>query len=279
VTEAGGQCVSHAAIPEIDYHGVLVDLPANAVQITLRAIATNGDTKLLRSPDVKYFCSLGQIVLPRPVESQTDRFRSQPLPAGDPIVALLDGLPLENHFALRDRLIIDDPDGFSERYDAAEQRHGTAMASLIVHGELDANEDVLQRPVYIRPIMYPRDPDLDGKRLEWLPDDQLAIDLTHRALRRMLEGDGETPAVAPTIKAINLSVGDSSQLFDRELSPWARLLDWLAWKYRVLFVVSAGNHHADIVLDTVHTGVATLSDENLRSLLFKSLAKIGRAHV
>ena len=36
----------------------------------------------------------------------------------EPVVAMLDGLPLEHHVALADRLLIDDPDGFSSRYQA-----------------------------------------------------------------------------------------------------------------------------------------------------------------
>ena len=37
------------------------------------------------------------------------------LPSGVPIVGMLDGLPLENHAALRNRIIVDDPDEFRKR--------------------------------------------------------------------------------------------------------------------------------------------------------------------
>jgi len=57
---------------------------------------------------------------------------------GRVVAALFDGLPLAGHNFLAGRLEIDDPDDFSSKYGlAAEQRHGTAMASLILHGDLN----------------------------------------------------------------------------------------------------------------------------------------------
>ena len=273
VREAGGQCVTQATIPEIDYHGVLVDLPSLQIRTITDAINANQDTKLLRLTDIKYFCPMGQVVIAHPDESTPGTFRQQPTPQGDPIVALLDGLPLENHTTLRNRLRIDDPDGFSSRYNAGEQRHGTAMASLIVHGEFDANEDALPRPVYARPLMYPGRPDVNNVRWEQLPEDSLPVDLTFRAVRRIYEGEGATPAVAPTIKVINFSIGDANQLFDREMSPWARLMDWLAWKYKVTFVVSAGNHHGNVTLETSAAQLTNVTDADLRAQTLRAMAR------
>lgn len=273
VQEARGQCVTQAAIPNIDYHGVLVDLPSTQIRTIIDAINANQDTKLLRLTDIKYFCPMGQVVIAHPDESTAGTFRELPPPQGDPIVALLDGLPIENHSALRNRLMIDDPDGFSSRYNAGEQRHGTAMASLVVHGELDSNEGTLTRPVYARPLMYPGRPDINNVRWEQLPEDTLPVDLTFRAVRRIYEGDGAIPAVAPTIKVINFSIGDANQLFDREMSPWARLLDWLAWKYKVTFVVSAGNHHGNITLETSAAQLTNITDDDLRAQTLRAMAR------
>jgi hypothetical protein len=50
------------------------------------------------------------------------------------------------------------------------------------------------------------------------------------------------------VRIVNLSVGENA-FFD-VLSPWARLIDWLAFKYRILFCVSAGNQ-----TDTIETGI------------------------
>lgn len=58
------------------------------------------------------------------------------IPQGEPLVALFDGLPLTGHKLLDGRLIVDDPDGYESAYQARERVHGTAMASLICHGDL-----------------------------------------------------------------------------------------------------------------------------------------------
>jgi len=88
----------------------------------------------------------------------------------------------------------------------------------------------------------------------------------------MIEGDQGQRPQAPGVKIVNLSLGDQAQLFDRQLSPWARLLDWLAWKYKVLFVVSAGNHLHDISIPVPPSTVPAMSDENLRAHTLRAMA-------
>ena len=74
-------------------------------------------------------------------------------PMRPPVVALFDGLPMALHDRLRDRLEIDDPDDFAAAYGAAsEQLHGTAMASLIVHGNLDEVPTPISHRLYVRPV-------------------------------------------------------------------------------------------------------------------------------
>jgi hypothetical protein len=272
VGEAGGQCVTRVAVPEIDYHGVLLELPARTVRQTVDSIDAGSDTKLLRLTDVKYFAPMGQAAILTIEEGSPAQPSTKPLPTRDPVAALLDGLPLSNHAVLQGRLLVDDPDNLAAQYQTGEHRHGTAMASLIAHGELDANEPALESRIYVRPIMQPGRPDINNQRRETFPPNLLPVDLLHRAVRRMLEGDaGQTPQ-APSVKIINLSIGDSSQLFDRHLSPWARLLDWLAWKYQVLFIVSAGNHCVPLTVPAPPGSVAAMSDEDLRGHTLRAMA-------
>jgi hypothetical protein len=106
------------------------------------------------------------------------------MPTGDPVVAILDGLPLTNHAALQGRMVVDDPDGLAASYQNGEHRHGTAMASMVIHAEYDGNEPALASKVYVRPVMAPGPPDLSGRRHETFPLDELAIDLIHRAVLR-----------------------------------------------------------------------------------------------
>ncbi len=171
------------------------------------------------------------------------------LPEGPPVVGLLDGLPLANHELLAGRLIIDDPLNWERDYQAAERVHGTEMASLIVRGDLSAAEPALERPLYVRPIIKPDPRDFREVRSEAMPSDQLTIDLLHSAVRRIYEDNDGNPGVARSIRVLNLSIGDPSRPLQGPVSPFGRMLDWLSWKYRVLFLVSTGNDPSDLEPD------------------------------
>lgn len=250
VSEQGGRCVAQAALREIYYHGVLVRMPAASVQKTVDEILQKKYGPLIRCEDVMFFRPFAQAGFrAEGTESgpaAKKKFKDLPQPSGEPIIAVLDGLPFENHSALSDRLIIDDTDGLSAKYSPSEQQHATAMTSLIIHGDLNRDsESPLQTPVVVLPILVP-ETDFSGRVHEVIPDDELLVDVIHRTVRRLFEGDSPT---APTVKLINLSIANGYQPFDREVSPIARLLDWLSWKYKVLFLVSVGNHVQEITLD------------------------------
>lgn len=238
VQSAGGTVLSRALTPEIAYHGFLVDLPTPQI---MRVLAGE-EPEFVLSDRIMYFRPRAQSVITPEADGETI---AAPViageVAGDPVVALLDGLPLQNHALLAGRMTVDDPDGWEATYEAKDRVHGTAMASLIIHGELDEGAKPLDRPIYVRPILRPDPADGRPRRAERTPDDVLLIDLMHRAVKRICEGEANQPPVASSVKIINLSIGDEHRIFDRDLSPWARLLDWLSFKYRVLFVVSAGN--------------------------------------
>jgi hypothetical protein len=44
-------------------------------------------------------------------------------------------------------------------------------------------------------------------------------------------GASAVPPSAPTVRIVNLSLGDPTRRFVGVMSPWARLIDYLAWKY------------------------------------------------
>lgn len=250
VRKAGGRQISTCVIPEIRYHGVLLEAPASALQDLTRQIAESDHGGLVRCEDVMFFRpgpqSVSKIV---EVDALADAIAARPAPSIDqPTVAILDGMPLERHAALDGRLIIDDPDGISQKYRPGQQQHGTAMASLVVHGDLeDGHAEPLRRPVYVRPVLEPVEVFPDEFQ-EQFPENQLFIDVIHRSIRRLFDGDGEEPPVAPTVRIINLSLGNPWQRFDRQLSPLAKLLDWLSGKYNILFLVAAGNQPQRIEL-------------------------------
>ena len=146
------------------------------------------------------------------------------------------------------------------------------MASLIRYGELDAEEPAIRRLLYIRPILRPADVAGSQPVREEIPDEELPVDLVHRAVRRLFEGDSGEPAAAPGVRAINLSVCDSRRPFFRDMSPMARLIDWLSVKYQTLFLVSAGNHTHDLELAVARGGFTQLEKQDREKELISALA-------
>ncbi len=269
-----GSIQNETIIEEIGYHALLAQLPIGSVSPLIEE--TGQESSLVQCEQIQFFRASGQmagIVLEG--ERTTDARTIQPIttPLGEPVVALFDGLPLQSHQRLSGRLVVDDPDGFESDYQASERRHGTAMASLIIHGDIDADESPINRLLYIRPILRPDQRDWrHHSRQETAPENTLVVDLIHRAVRRLFEGNGEAPAVARKVCVINLSIGIRDRLFESAMSPLARLLDWLAWKYQVLFVISAGNHAQQIVCNVPLSQISTLSPQDLQAHVIRAIA-------
>lgn len=248
-------------VENIGFHAVKVTLPVSSVQRIVDVVeGGQTDIALLLFPNIMFYRPTGQALVSMSVETDAIPEAPNTPVSGAPVVAILDGVPFSEHAWLKDRLIVDDADNLEDTYQPGERKHGTAMASLVVHGEMDANGPPLANPVYFIPIMQ-LDPNSRGwerlEVIEHVPDEIFYEDRIARAVRRMFEGEGETPAQAPTVKVINLSFGDPSRLFKHALSPCARLLDWLSWNYKVLFCVSTGNYLEDVDLG--------LSDSDFRS--------------
>jgi Subtilase family len=243
---SNGRIITSSVIEDIRYHGLLIEVPRSAVE----SVLANGAAaiQVLTVEDVMFAMAVPQhgFAVPDTI-TEVAALADSDTPSGLPQVALLDGLPLGNHIALAGRLIIDDPEDVASRYTAVQRRHGTAMASLIVHGPLDARGEPLKRPVYVLPILEPHPFFTDR---EVFSEEALFIDVLHRALRRVLDQGEETAGTTEDIRIVNLSVGDAAKVFIRRVSPQARLVDWFSHRYNVLIVVSAGNHSgADIALD------------------------------
>ena len=237
VRELGGSVVHRATIPEIRYDAALIDLPAARI----RELIANPNVTLARHNEIMFIRPQSMATFPVDAEQDDDPAPPQPFERAPapPVAALLDGLPVQNHHRLQNRLIVDDPEGLEPTYQVAARKHGTEMASLIVHGDINRAEPALSRPLYVRPVMTPV-PTLQGWE-ERTPNDRLLVDQIYRAVRRIKEGEAGEPAAAPTVLLINISMGDPHRPFAGSMSPWARLLDHLAFRYRVLFLVSAGN--------------------------------------
>lgn len=239
IVEGGGQVLSTARVDEVGYHGIKAQVPTG----TLATLAA-GDFEavdLIKSSHVMYVRGSSQSYFfsePTSEPVQTDHS----LPNGPPVLCVLDGVPVANHPLLADRVVIYDPDDISSASATTTtlRKHGTAMASVVVWGDLSAVEAPALRPVLFRPILAPSADTLDGA--EELRPQELAPDLMRRVFRELFDGDGTTGPAGDSIVVVNLSVGDPGAPFDGVMSAWARTLDWLSAAYGVVLVVSAGNH-------------------------------------
>jgi len=235
VAAVEGMIVDQAEIGAIGYVGRLVDLPAAAVQ----RLIDREEVSLAICDDIMMVRPQSTIEFPVTAEPLDEVMPAPPQPKRQlsPIAALFDAMPVQNHALLAGRLVLDDPDDFDAMSVVAERRHGTEMASLILHGDRNLGEMPLSRPVYFRPVLYAP----GGGRNERPLRDRLLLDLIYRAVLRMKTGDDEGEATAPAVFIVNLSLGDRNRPFTGPMSPWGRLLDYLADRFCILFLVSAGN--------------------------------------
>jgi hypothetical protein len=133
VAGLGGEVLQEATIEEIGYHAMLARLPIAAVKPLLEEAGR--DAALVQCEQIQFFRAAGQmagIIAEDQRRPDPAPVPAQPAALGEPVVALFDGLPLQNHRRLAGRLVVDDPDGYEAQYPANERRHGTSMASLIM---------------------------------------------------------------------------------------------------------------------------------------------------
>lgn len=246
-----GEILSRVSIPEVQYHGALIRLPAQAIEafrsldapdiltisqvrwIVPQSVLVHGQSEDI---DVEY-------VSGSEVSSAKDEeYRLHPFaPTAVPILALLDGVPFVRHPKLDGRLILDDPDNFQTQARVSQRHHGTGSASAIVHGDLEAGEVSLPRPILVRPILVPITVTTDETSfVEQTPPDRLLADLLLRAVRGLKEPSAGSP-YAESIRIVSLAVGDIGRPFANQMSPAAKVIDYLANHYNLLFLISAGN--------------------------------------
>ena len=269
VRAAKGEIVHQASIPQIGYEAALVDMPTAGV----RRLAERQEVGLA-------ICDGAMLIKPQStVACPTDAKEAvagsfvepPPSPEGPPVAAVLDGVPVLAHRLLDRYIVFDDPDDLAAQSVVAERVHGTEMASLVVHGDRNLNEAPLRRAIYVRPVLYAP----GGGRDEITQEDRLLVDTIYRAVLRMRERDGDEPASAPEVFIVNLSLGDSHRPFAGPMSPWARLLDYLAARFGILFIVSAGNVAANLPVSAFRglTDLETASDLDRQRGILEALGE------
>lgn len=225
VASADGAIVSVSRIAEIAYHAVLIRLPVNQIRnlLDLGGIAMIDAVMHIRPQSVATRISVEDVTTGEPIQSAT--------PDQSPILAILDGYPIVQHPLLRGRISLEDVFDLEADALVANRVHGTAMASLVVHGDRNVPGTPLPRRIHFIPLISSQ----GGP--ERFPSSMLIVDMVYRAVLAMRGPD----ASAPSVIIVNISLGNSRRPFSDRMSPWARLLDRLAYTYGILFIVSAGN--------------------------------------
>lgn len=237
VEHAGGRIIDHATVADIGYEAALLEVPSAEVE----RLVSREEVHLAVCDEVMFLRP--QSALHVPVYEEQDEAAPRAVPAvpvqdAPPVAALLDGVPVQNHRLLLDRMDVDDPDDLESLSIAESRRHGTAMASLIMHGDLAAPPRApISRKLHMRPILHAPEREDDERFLQ----DRLLVEVFYRAVRRMKEGEAGGAPTASEVFLVNLSVADESRPFCGLASPWARLVDHLADRYGILFLISAGN--------------------------------------
>ncbi|MGN7840242.1 S8 family peptidase [Stenotrophomonas sp. 22385] len=241
VLETGGRVAEHSRIDAIHYDALLVELPRREVAGVL-ALSPSSIAGVDEVMHIRPQGSATKLDVEENVSQSTPP--SRPLPQRElagPILALLDGVPMAGHNLLSRHLVVDDVFEL-EPYSPVDGRvHGTAMASLIIHGDLNTLQLDLPRQIHTIPVIHS-----SGEGDETFPAKRLLVDVVYQAVLSMREG---AEATAPHVLIVNVSLGNKRARFHGRISPWARLLDYLSYRYGILFVVSAGNNSEPLLLE------------------------------
>lgn len=230
VAKIGGTVLDRSLRAEFAYHALLVEVPS----AELKNIAKREQGSLAGLAAV-------YSIIPQSISQAvefSDAVRAEPSHSvapnnSNPIVAVFDAVPIQAHSDLTNHLTVDDPDNL-DALAVGNRVHGTAMASLVIHGDLNLPANTIDRKIYFRPVMYADGGPNGGEEI--FKGDRLVVDVMCEAVIRMRSEDQ-----GKDVFAVNLSLGDPNKMFSGIPSSWARALDYLAQQYGVLFVVSAGN--------------------------------------
>ncbi|MEH6461713.1 S8 family peptidase [Chitinimonas sp. JJ19] len=232
--EVGGALLDLVDLEEIRYQGALVRVPAEVARSLVSGedgIASLNDVMTIRP----------QSAYESPIETDQSQIQGSPslaAPSGPCLAAMLDGYPVTEHEALLGRVHIVEVDVTGENVPVMARFHGTAMASLILNGDMQLTGELpLGQKIVAIPVLG-ASKDLSR---EVTPEGKLPIGVIYRALRKIVEADPKQDPDLANVVVVNHSICDDYAPFIRRPSPWATLLDHFSHAHRLLFVVSAGN--------------------------------------
>lgn len=182
-----GTVVTQSRIKAIGYHALLVEVETTEVAAILAL-----------SPASIVGYDLVMHIRPQSVTSKLVASDIEPASSdnsvanGSPILALIDGVPVAQHSLLAGALIVDDQFDLESSALLTDRIHGTAMASLIVHGDRNRNEMQLPRKIHVVPVL--------GKQDEF-PAGRLIVDMVYQVVLRLRGGMQPT---APGVLIVNI---------------------------------------------------------------------------
>jgi len=217
-----GRLLDFVTIEPIHYQAALVEIPTQQAR-ALRDFGgpiADADRIMRIRPQSMYNAEARdplnlQLRLQRPPSQQDSR---------PPIAALIDGYPIQNHSLLANRVDVEEVDITGTNVPVARRFHGTAMSSLILHGDIAANDPPLTRTLKVIPILAAP----QGLNHECTPPDKLPLALVFRAVTAFHEGIDGSPPLGERVVLFNHSICDEEAPFARRPSAWAKLLDYLA---------------------------------------------------
>lgn len=235
--EIGGRVLDFATIDPIHYQAALVEMPgAQAIMLRDYEGPVAAAQPVMRIRPQSLFAAPHGTVNDLP---STDRDLADLPDEREPIAVLLDGYPIQNHALLAGRVDVEEVEVTGSDVPVSRRFHGTAMASLILHGDLAAPPDPLQRTLKVVPILAAP----QGLSEECTPQDKLPLAMVYRAVQALKEGSATGAPTGKSIVVVNHSVCDMEAPFAGRPSAWAKLIDYLSHKHQLLFVISAGNIH------------------------------------
>ena len=156
-----------------------------------------------------------------------------------PRMGLIGAAPDRLHPSIRDGLQEIDPEAVMRNYPTGAAQLGTPLASLMLHGNLDEGAEQLPTNVLVRPMMEAKADDWTSDVTEeCLPRKGTVVGQVAAAMEDLLQ---HHRAELERCAAILVSLNAPEERFDGEVTPLARLLDYYAHTYGLLFVVAAGD--------------------------------------
>src|SRR5690606_8057610 len=127
--------------------------------------------------------------------------------------ALLDGTPVAAHRALDGGVVIEDMHDLVRLSPVAQRYHASAMASLILRGDLEADGEPLADTRLISvPVLIDNEDGAETAR------NRLFVDVVHTTLMQLIGAD---EPIAPDVFVVNFSIGVRDGHFSGRISALA----------------------------------------------------------